>query len=396
MFAASNFSRGFSSFLDFSRWLAAFVVFFGHLRNPLFIGYPDLPTAEQTLAVKIWYFISGLGSSSVIVFFVLSGFLVGGIGARKLDQGTFDPKNYAIDRIFRLFIVYIPALFLTFVLDYVGNRFLGGTGLWNASSALMGKNFGNLNENLTWPIFLKNLMMLQEFYGPYFGSNKPLWTLSYEFWFYVSFGLFAMFVLESRTKRIVFVALIVCIMIALGPHFIALSGIWLMGVGVSRYRGTKLVKPMLSTAVFVVTCLTMRFGNLESGRSFLDFILIFCNAFAFAWVMISLRNLPLTVFAKFSEVNKTMAGFSYTLYLTHFPLMLFYIAFAASVLNLDQLKQGFLPSSTIGLTLYCTALLFVYGAAFLIARLTEAHTDQLRAYFKSTAKRVRLASGAKA
>jgi peptidoglycan/LPS O-acetylase OafA/YrhL len=396
MFAASNFSRGFSSFLDFSRWLAAFVVFFGHLRDPLFVGYPDLPTAEQTLAVKIWYFLSGLGGSSVIVFFLLSGFLVGGIGARKLDQGTFDPKNYAIDRISRLYIVFIPALFLTFVLDYVGHRFSRDTDLWNASSVLMGKNFGNFTENLTWPIFLKNLVMLQEFYGSYFGSDKPLWTLSYEFWFYVSFGLFAMFALENGTKRIVFATLIVCIMIALGPHFVVLSGIWLIGVGVSRYRGTKLVKPMLSAAVFVVTCLAERFGNLESGSSVLDYILIFSNAFAFAWVMISVRNRPLTVFAKFSELNKTMAGFSYTLYLTHFPLMLFYISFVASVLNLHQLKQGFLPSSTIGLTLYCTALLFVLGATFLIARLTEAHTDQLRAYFKSAAKRVRLTGGAKA
>jgi peptidoglycan/LPS O-acetylase OafA/YrhL len=239
-------------------------------------------------------------------------------------------------------------------------------------------------------------VMLQEFYGPYFGSDKPLWTLSYEFWFYVSFGLFTMVALANGTKRILFAALIVCVMIALGPHFVLLSGIWLIGVGVSRYRGTKLVKPMLSTAVFVVTCLAERFGNLETGSSVLDYILIFSNAFAFAWVMISVRNLPLTVFAKFSEPNKMMAGFSYTLYLTHFPLMLFYIAFIASVLNLHQLKEGFLPSSPIGVTLYCTALLFVLGAAFLIARLTEANTDQLRAYLKNAAKGVRLAGGAKA
>ena len=238
--------------------------------------------------------------------------------------------------------------------------------------------------------------MLQEFYGPYFGSDNPLWSLSYEFWFYVSFGLFAMVALANGTKRILFAALIVCVMIALGPRFVLLSGTWLIGVGVSRYRGTKLVKPMLSTAVFVVTCLAARFGNLGTRSSVLDYILIFSNAFAFAWVMISVRNLPLTVFAKFSELNKTMAGFSYTLYLTHFPLMLFYIAFVASVLNLHQLKEGFLPSSPIGLTLYCTTLLFVLGAAFLIARLTEANTDQLRAYFKSAAKRVRLAGGAKA
>ena len=49
----------------------------------------------------------------------------------------------------------------------------------------MGKNFRQFTENLTWPIFLKNLVMTQELYFPYFGSDKPLWTLSYEFLFYV-------------------------------------------------------------------------------------------------------------------------------------------------------------------------------------------------------------------
>ena len=68
----------FSSFLDFARWVAAFIVFAGHLRNPLFLGFADLGSEKTSLLINAWYFVTGLFGEAVIVFFVLSGYLIGG------------------------------------------------------------------------------------------------------------------------------------------------------------------------------------------------------------------------------------------------------------------------------------------------------------------------------
>ena len=78
-----GFSPGFSSFLDFSRWLAALVVFIGHLRTPVFIGYPDLPSDQRSYLVGALYFLSGLGGSSVIVFLSSADFSLGASASRR-------------------------------------------------------------------------------------------------------------------------------------------------------------------------------------------------------------------------------------------------------------------------------------------------------------------------
>ena len=211
------------------------------------------------------YFLSGLGGSSVIVFFVLSGFLVGGIGLAKVKSQRFDTLNYAIDRFVRLFIVFIPALILILILNSVGNHFFGDTGLWNGSGALTHKNFSDFAKFLTLKDFFINLLMLQSFYGPYFGTGKPLWSLSYEFWFYVEFGLLATAILHGRAVRGACVALAGVVALFLGFRFLALLGTWLIGVAVSLYRGEKLRHPTLSVIVFVLSSFAMRFGALEGA-----------------------------------------------------------------------------------------------------------------------------------
>lgn len=65
-----------SNNLNFLRWIAAFLVVVGHLRSLMFPEYSKL--VNPSIFQKIFYFITGLGHEGVIIFFVISGFLVGG------------------------------------------------------------------------------------------------------------------------------------------------------------------------------------------------------------------------------------------------------------------------------------------------------------------------------
>ena len=109
--------------LDLIRGLAALLVCAGHLRAFVFVNWSEVESPK--FATKIFYFITGLGHQSVVVFFVLSGFLVGGSVMDEYFRRKWCWKRYLINRLVRLWVVLIPALGLTFFWDIIGGSFFG-------------------------------------------------------------------------------------------------------------------------------------------------------------------------------------------------------------------------------------------------------------------------------
>ena len=72
--------------LDVVRGLSAIAVCAGHLRSVMFVDYSNLQT--PSLLQKVFYGLTGLGHQAVMVFFVLSGFFVGGSILRKKQTLT--------------------------------------------------------------------------------------------------------------------------------------------------------------------------------------------------------------------------------------------------------------------------------------------------------------------
>jgi len=70
-------------FLNIVRWVAALLVVLQHIRFLWFAEYAN--EQNKSSLIKIFYFFTGFGSEAVIVFFVLSGFLVGGGSLTKME-----------------------------------------------------------------------------------------------------------------------------------------------------------------------------------------------------------------------------------------------------------------------------------------------------------------------
>src|SRR5204863_1384009 len=89
---------------------------YGHARV-LFMASvtPDESVSPTT---RILYFLSGYGHTAVVVFFVLSGFLVGGTVIRSDRNGRWSWRGYVLQRGTRLYVVLIPALLLTLCWDF--------------------------------------------------------------------------------------------------------------------------------------------------------------------------------------------------------------------------------------------------------------------------------------
>ena len=254
-------NASFVSFLDLARWLAAAIVFLGHLRNPLFLGYGSLPAGARGPLISMWYFITGWHDEAVIVFFVLSGYLVGAMGLAKASAGRFHAIEYAIDRATRIFLPYVPALVLTACLDLAGGALFAGTGFYTHEQPMIREKMAidAFQSFLTPQIFLSNLAMLQTIWTPSFGSNQPLWTISLEFWFYVVFGVaLTASIATRRTARIVGLVAAAALVPVLGAKFLFFLGLWAIGAGIGLIRFSTIERPIVALLVFLGVLVSVR------------------------------------------------------------------------------------------------------------------------------------------
>lgn len=91
--------------LDSLRFLTAFTVLLVHARASSFVEYGAL--VEKNIYIAVGFAISRLGNEAVLVFFVLSGFFVGGKVIEKTLKGDFSLSQYAVDRSVRIFLPLI-------------------------------------------------------------------------------------------------------------------------------------------------------------------------------------------------------------------------------------------------------------------------------------------------
>lgn len=108
--------------LDVLRAIAALAVVLQHVRTLVMMDFDDV--AHNPMQ-SVLYGVSALGHQAVVLFFVLSGFWVGGSLIRSVQRNTFRWSGYMVNRITRLGIVLMPALVLTMVLDLIGRHYFG-------------------------------------------------------------------------------------------------------------------------------------------------------------------------------------------------------------------------------------------------------------------------------
>src|SRR5690606_14576062 len=130
-FAEQNFSPAASTFFDLVRFVAAVLVVMEHLASRLLVGYGYLEMPG--VGVQVLYLLNLLGGPAVIVFFVLSGLFISRTVYRAYAGSRgFVWRDYLIARASRLYIVLVPALALTWLLDIPASA----SGYINKSSGL--------------------------------------------------------------------------------------------------------------------------------------------------------------------------------------------------------------------------------------------------------------------
>jgi peptidoglycan/LPS O-acetylase OafA/YrhL len=328
--------------LDLVRGTSASLVMLGHLRGLVLLDFGEVAKAGP--AAKAFYFATGLGHQAVMVFFVLSGYFVGGSVVSGLPSGRFTWSAYALARLARLWTVLVPALLLTLGLDLLGAHVCPEAYAGGFKDRFMSGPTPEAPAAWGPLAFLGNLFFLQTITAPVYGSNGPLWSLANEFWYYALFPLCACGV-AGISRRLrgraglpadaaaspvgggivapILMLLVFCGLAYWLPwHLVSAGLIWLLGVvvwWVARHPGTqRLCRNWIWRGGFGLVFL----GTLAASKTqhWLGGDLAVGIAFAF-WVPSLLGAWPKAGWL--SRFSTGLSEVSYTLYVVHFPMLFF-------------------------------------------------------------------------
>jgi peptidoglycan/LPS O-acetylase OafA/YrhL len=351
-------------FLDFLRATAALLVLFSHTRYWYFLEI-DL-AHRKGVFLNLFYFVTSMGHEAVVIFFVLSGFLIGGSLIDSMQRGSFDVVRYLIARFVRIFIVYFPALVITQGVFLFGALLLSNPGdapLFHHQQL----DFGGISQAVCF------LSGLQGFSCLPWDQNAPLWSLGYEWALY----LFAPAIIQlivwkaSFGLRVLAVSLICAIALTVchDPKeavfwFIA----WFLGAGSYRALRVGLV-PLpagLLGAGLIIAGMALR--HIDAVIEWKTDIIIAAGA------AVAMACRPLAAFPLAPRFFGWAAGFSYTLYAIHTPLVFLAVTLFQNIGFPSDIPPGPTPFMEFAIT-----IAFCLLTAFLVSLVTERKTGRVRA-----------------
>ncbi len=362
-----------SVLLDAIRGVAAILVLLEHWRNAFFVDLPQVPS-HRTLLSPV-YLLCAAGHQAVVIFFVLSGYLISGSVLRAFDRHEWSWRQYLAHRLVRLWIVLLPALILGACWDRLGLHSQWAPALY--SGANYNHMVGDVTQSLSWQDFLGNAAFLQTVLVPTFGSNGALWSLANEFWYYILFPLAACIAWRIYRKPlpVAISGLAFCLVAIFVTRDILLAfPVWLLGV-LLHFIPRRVTSPFARIAAafayaivfFAAVVLEHRHWHISQALS--DLILGIAT-FVLLWVLLGAVNRAKQT--ALSRLSRATARFSFTLYLAHTPILIFLVAMLAG-------DTRWSPGVKTGLTAFA-ALLIIVGYSWLLASLTEFKTDRVRAW----------------
>jgi peptidoglycan/LPS O-acetylase OafA/YrhL len=361
--------------LNFIRGCAALVVMLGH-SSALYFSKATATQAQTQKWVLLkaehqHHMMNTLGLEAVVIFFVLSGFLVGGSAMKGLLRGSWSWKGYLIRRLTRLCVVLWPTLLLVALLDHLGLRLFGLGSIYGGPDGQYVISAG-LTSLLSARIFLGNMLFSQTILVPTYGTDIPLWSLANEFWYYIIFPLLigALLPVKRVAVRLLWLGAAIVLM-WFSRNTLPLFPIWIAGALTSQLKPVLSEKTgrtfaWISGILLPVSMITLRRTDLPLFWIFATIAIIACC------FIYSSRHLRVpsrtTLYAGFSELISKM---SYTLYLVHLPIAVFLCA------CLDR-PWHIWNRSAMHLSIWMASNIAVLGTAYLLYRLFEAHTDDVR------------------
>jgi peptidoglycan/LPS O-acetylase OafA/YrhL len=312
-------------------------------------------------------------SEAVVIFFVLSGYLVGGSVVRSIRAAQWSWRVYLTKRVTRLYVVLIPAILIGMALDYGGIHLFGTGSIYTAPEGMGLGTLASLLSRLRPSIMLGNALFLESIFVPYPGTNASIWSLVNEFWYYLAFPLLALAwsTRHGWVQRLCYVLGASALLVFVGRHIAILFPIWILGALASilpRRFSAKQAKSR--SAAFGLLLLSGMIGvrllRLQAVPA--DYLIGMLTALLL-W-SVAQQTAPAR-----HGVYKNVTGFfsriSYTLYLFHLPIAMF----VCGMLNSPWHRWSYTAKNV---SIYMVSDLMILLLVYSLWWIFEANTDKIR------------------
>src|SRR6266851_3901794 len=235
------------------------------------------------------------GDEAVIIFFVISGIVIAYVTHQRENSAV----SYALARLSRLWSVIIPAV----------------------------------NQTWLWPV------------GP--GTNGPFWSIGYEAWYYIGFGL--VIFLRGWVRVFCLGAAVALV----GPSILSLAPFWILGVVIfhllGRASSSKLAWAIWTTTLLIIAAFYLAKYKIMSLFWYVMFgTTAYSNEFAYIFPCISVAILFAINVVCFDQIGQNFrhigdrletgirffASRTFSLYLYQAPLLFFFGACAAHITSI--------------------------------------------------------------
>ncbi|WP_221225899.1 acyltransferase family protein [Novosphingobium fluoreni] len=368
----------FHQWLDLFRWCAAMLVLYTHTMNRFLV-----PLSEATGKRSAFYyaasFMTGFSHQAVMIFFVLSGFLVGGALVKEYRKnGTVDIRMYVVKRLARLWTVLLPALILSFAMNGAAFHFF--------APQAEGVYPTNLEDQSDLVSFVCTMVFFHTVACQTFAANGPLWSIFNEFWYYMVWPLLfpILFTRGSIWQSAALALSGILILLSLtywqftGSWLAPYMLIWLLGVAAAVIPNP----PVRSPGVIGVALALFLLGTrLAVRRTFwedypyseLTFDIVL--GVLFALLLSAMKECHRLRAPIGGSIHESLAGFSFSLYCIHAPILTFYGVAVAAMWNMHGPIK---PVSAVHWLFLLTPVILMIPLAFVFSLGTEQKTHKVR------------------
>ncbi len=283
-----------------------------------------------------YFYIFSFPQIGLMALIILSGFFITYDSLNLIQRNNFQlpVKLFFFKRLTRLYPALIFSLLITVIVFLIITHGCLSCTYHNVSPNI---KFSFLNSaSLPPKNYFSTLFFLQ---GIFIGKdapvmNLPLWTLSYEFWYYILFVLIASIITRKHRKLgACMFAFIIIYMIAFNHlRFLLVAFIWLSGALIAlAYRSNKLFSNEANQPIFLLFALLVIICTVSywvDGRNVfvpsgnVGYFIQTCLALILALIIAIIIRLNVSFKKTFCKKLATYSRSSYTLYVLHYPILL--------------------------------------------------------------------------
>lgn len=240
-------------------------------------------------------------------------------------DSDYNFKEFLIDRFSRIFIAYIPALIIIAILDLI---------------LLYIFNFSEYNKAISFSSFISNILMLQDFpliefifkklekfnFITSFGSARQLWTVAIEWWIYIFIGYLMLQKFTIKSIGIFLLSFFVIFTNVAGRGN-GLTIMWFLGSLTYFITNKNVFKPTRNKIfLYIILALPLIIFRLKVNQfNVYDAGFYTLLASIFLLIIIYLQNNKNFKIKYFESFFKFLADYSFSLYLLHYTIIVFFM-----------------------------------------------------------------------